>query len=395
MGLFRYHPRHILLRMVSVAPTTSSFSRNFSMVLSAPPPGHDASNAFARASQPSRTAAAPPPRDTNQAVPLGTRRPGSPTTGRQSLGAASSLRQPAGEPHQQNAGAAAAAAPRRPTVPRVRVNARADTLYTQDVSSDPASASTALEALAKKIPCTLESVLPPVPTSFKCPITHEVMRDPVMTQDGNVYERDAIQEWFRRGHRTSPVTGAELTNLALLPEVPLRRAIEEYMALRPEIARRELSLRNDLVELRNTTAALEEELAAKQRLLHDLSSRTGHTEANSSSVQDSVSGPIGVAHSEGARCREPGEAVPSAHKECSSSHKPLPPVLANLPTPQRAGAGARAASKPSEPPPESETIQAGMGRTTKLQELINAMRWRGRSARRRPRSRSQGSTDAY
>jgi len=277
----------------------------------------------------------------------------------------------------------------------VRVNARADTLYTQDVSSDPASASTALEALAKKIPCTLESVLPPVPTSFKCPITHEVMRDPVMTQDGNVYERDAIQEWFRRGHRTSPVTGAELTNLALLPEVPLRRAIEEYMALRPEIARRELSLRNDLVELRNTTAALEEELAAKQRLLHDLSSRTGHTEANSLSVQDTGSGPSGVGYSEASCRREAGEPVASAHKECSSTQKTLPPMLANLPTPQRNGAGARVASKPSAPPPESETIPAGMGRTTKLQELINAMRWRGRSARRRPRSRSQGSTDAY
>merc|ERR1719162_2421034 len=106
-----------------------------------------------------------------------------------------------------------------------------------------------------RLPAALAPALPPVPKSFKCPITQEVMLDPVMTQDGHVYESESIQEWFRRGHRTSPVTGAELTNLALLPEVPLRRAIEEYMALRPEIARRELSLRNDLVELRNTTAA--------------------------------------------------------------------------------------------------------------------------------------------
>lgn len=113
----------------------------------------------------------------------------------------------------------------------------------------------------------MESFLPPVPASFKCPITHDVMRDPVVTQDGHVYEREAIQEWFRRGHRTSPVTGMMLPNLALLPEVPLRRAIEEYMCVRPDIARKEYNLRSALLAAQEVAKDLESELHAQKLLL--------------------------------------------------------------------------------------------------------------------------------
>ena len=41
---------------------------------------------------------------------------------------------------------------------------------------------------------------------LRCPITLEVMRDPVMAADGHSYEREAILRWLR-GHRTSPLTG--------------------------------------------------------------------------------------------------------------------------------------------------------------------------------------------
>lgn len=34
--------------------------------------------------------------------------------------------------------------------------------------------------------------------SFKCPITHRVMRDPVVAADGHCYERSAISAWFAR-----------------------------------------------------------------------------------------------------------------------------------------------------------------------------------------------------
>jgi hypothetical protein len=32
----------------------------------------------------------------------------------------------------------------------------------------------------------------PLPASFYCPITAEIMKDPVIATDGNTYERNAI-----------------------------------------------------------------------------------------------------------------------------------------------------------------------------------------------------------
>ena len=50
----------------------------------------------------------------------------------------------------------------------------------------------------------------PIPPDFICPITQEIMRDPVIALDGHSYERDAITQWFARGRIKSPLTGAQL-----------------------------------------------------------------------------------------------------------------------------------------------------------------------------------------
>jgi hypothetical protein len=53
----------------------------------------------------------------------------------------------------------------------------------------------------------------------------EVMRDPVITADGQTYERTEIEKWFALGNRTSPLTGEELPSTNLLPNIALRKAI--------------------------------------------------------------------------------------------------------------------------------------------------------------------------
>jgi hypothetical protein len=63
--------------------------------------------------------------------------------------------------------------------------------------------------------------------SFQCPLTMEVMRDPVFTADGKTYERTGIQKWFAKGNSTSPLTGAELPTTNLTPNIALRTAIRE------------------------------------------------------------------------------------------------------------------------------------------------------------------------
>jgi hypothetical protein len=65
-----------------------------------------------------------------------------------------------------------------------------------------------------------------IPQSFYCPITMELMKDPVMASDGHVYERSAIEEWFR--HRnTSPLTNLRIADKKLISCHAIRSAIDE------------------------------------------------------------------------------------------------------------------------------------------------------------------------
>ena len=67
------------------------------------------------------------------------------------------------------------------------------------------------------------------PADYVCPITHEVMVDPVVTADGQSYERLAIEQWLQHS-AMSPLTGEPLTHLALTPNMALRRLIQEWVA---------------------------------------------------------------------------------------------------------------------------------------------------------------------
>ena len=50
-----------------------------------------------------------------------------------------------------------------------------------------------------------------VPDEWCCPLTLSCFRDPVlMVEDQQVYERSAIEEWFRLGNTTSPMTSIEI-----------------------------------------------------------------------------------------------------------------------------------------------------------------------------------------
>lgn len=64
-----------------------------------------------------------------------------------------------------------------------------------------------------------------LPGEFFCPITWEVMTDPVLATDGHTYEREAIIQWFKSGHRTSPMTKQKLECFLLVPNRTLRAQI--------------------------------------------------------------------------------------------------------------------------------------------------------------------------
>lgn len=64
------------------------------------------------------------------------------------------------------------------------------------------------------------------PKAFVCPLTHEVMKDPVVDPEGTSYEREAIEEWLGR-NATSPMTRNPLQVKDLVPNRALRELIEE------------------------------------------------------------------------------------------------------------------------------------------------------------------------
>lgn len=60
---------------------------------------------------------------------------------------------------------------------------------------------------------------------FLCPITHDVMTDPVVSADGYTYERSAIARWFDTS-RKSPVTGQSLPHTDLVPNQSVRTLLK-------------------------------------------------------------------------------------------------------------------------------------------------------------------------
>ena len=65
------------------------------------------------------------------------------------------------------------------------------------------------------------------PAEYLCPITMMTMVDPVVTADGQTYERSAIEGWLLT-RNTSPATGAVLRHKELAPNFALRKAIETW-----------------------------------------------------------------------------------------------------------------------------------------------------------------------
>ena len=65
------------------------------------------------------------------------------------------------------------------------------------------------------------------PDALCCPISMEIMRDPVISADGHTYERAEIESWFAN-NRTSPKTGAVLPHCSLIPNHAVKAMISDF-----------------------------------------------------------------------------------------------------------------------------------------------------------------------
>jgi len=74
--------------------------------------------------------------------------------------------------------------------------------------------------------------------AFQCPISMEVMDDPVVAADGHSYERLCIEQWLRKQDR-SPLNNTRLASKRLIPNHTLRKSIQEWNAIKLLLSPRE------------------------------------------------------------------------------------------------------------------------------------------------------------
>ena len=62
---------------------------------------------------------------------------------------------------------------------------------------------------------------------YLCPITRQIMVEPVVDALGNTYDKEAIKEWLKT-HKTTPMTNEELPDTNLTPTKTIKAEIIEY-----------------------------------------------------------------------------------------------------------------------------------------------------------------------
>lgn len=67
-----------------------------------------------------------------------------------------------------------------------------------------------------------------IPNHYRCPISLELMKDPVTLSTGITYDRASIETWIEAGNRTCPITNQVLKTLEPIPNHTLRKMIQDW-----------------------------------------------------------------------------------------------------------------------------------------------------------------------
>ncbi len=92
-------------------------------------------------------------------------------------------------------------------------------------SGDAPACSSAEPAPAQVMPAAGG---PDVPEELVCPLTNELMKDPVLAADGCAYERSAIEVWFELGNTSFPGGHIRISHTRLTPHDTLRAKIAAW-----------------------------------------------------------------------------------------------------------------------------------------------------------------------
>lgn len=70
--------------------------------------------------------------------------------------------------------------------------------------------------------------IPVPPEELRCPISLQLMYDPVIIASGQTYERVCIEKWFSDGHNTCPKTQQQLPHLSLTPNYCVKGLVASW-----------------------------------------------------------------------------------------------------------------------------------------------------------------------
>ncbi|KAJ6982906.1 hypothetical protein NC653_025888 [Populus alba x Populus x berolinensis] len=73
-----------------------------------------------------------------------------------------------------------------------------------------------------------QSILSDIPDEFRCPISLDLMKDPVIVASGHTYDRNSIAQWINSGHQTCPKSGQRLIHMALIPNYALKSLVHQW-----------------------------------------------------------------------------------------------------------------------------------------------------------------------
>ncbi|KAE8694838.1 putative LOB domain-containing protein [Hibiscus syriacus] len=73
-----------------------------------------------------------------------------------------------------------------------------------------------------------QSMLFNIPDEFRCPISLDLMKDPVIVSSGHTYDRNSIAQWINTGHHTCPKSGQRLIHMALIPNYALKSLVHQW-----------------------------------------------------------------------------------------------------------------------------------------------------------------------
>ncbi|KAK7399377.1 hypothetical protein VNO78_10559 [Psophocarpus tetragonolobus] len=108
-----------------------------------------------------------------------------------------------------------------------------------------------------------------IPFLFRCPISLDLLEDPVTLCTGQTYDRSNIEKWLAAGNLTCPVTMQKLHDPSIVPNHTLRHLIDQWLQLGPlfDPANPETSTIDSLASLKRTLESHESSLENKFQAL--------------------------------------------------------------------------------------------------------------------------------